>query len=80
MGSKKNRGRETVLRALDHPIRIRICELSLREPSRVLTASDLKETLAREFKDLEVRQVAYHLAQLQDADLLPRPIRGNRKC
>lgn len=54
---------------LTHPIRLRILELAETDPRQSLTAS----ALASEMADLDVNtaQVAYHLARLQDAGLLP---------
>jgi DNA-binding transcriptional ArsR family regulator len=64
-----------LIRVLDHPLRLRILELATK-PERAKntpSASTLQEALAPEFDGLEIRQVAYHLARLQDAGLLPGP-------
>ncbi len=57
------------VRELGHPVRLRILELARADPQRPL-ASD---KLALEMGDLNVNvsQVAYHVARLRDADLLP---------
>ena len=64
------------LRALDSPVRLRILEVvaegSLPEQ---ISASVVKVQLAPHFRDLETREVHYHLTRLQDVDLLPRPFR-----
>jgi DNA-binding transcriptional ArsR family regulator len=65
-----------LIRALENPIAIRILELAMRAPSQGFTASQLRDDLADDFGDLEVRQVAYHLSRLQDDHLLPRSIGG----
>lgn len=58
--------------AFESPLRIRILELVARQPTIRQSASDLREALSAEFEDLETRQVVYQLAQLHDAELLPR--------
>lgn len=73
MGSGVDSEREALLRELKHPIRIRILEISAREPTKVLSAAALRKRLAGDFKGLQTGQVAYHLARLQDAELVPRP-------
>ncbi len=61
--------------AVEHPLRLRILEFADREGQLSLSASELKEALEGEFENLQIDQVAYQLAQLRDAELLPRPMR-----
>ena len=57
--------------ALSHPTRLRILELFTRDTDRSLAAEPLTADLASDYPDVKVRQVAYHVAVLQDAELLP---------
>lgn len=63
-------------KALEHPIRLRIVELFRLKPDRSLTAEALAAELVDRFPEVKVRQVAYHVAVLQDARLLPSPTEG----
>lgn len=61
--------------AITNPLRLRILEYSYRMPAhKDLSASGLTEALASDFANLRVGEVAYQLRQLQDAELLPRPV------
>lgn len=60
-----------LIRALEQPLAIRILEVARSEPEQRPSAAKLKDALADDFPGLETRQVAYHLARLQDVDLLP---------
>ncbi|HEU5063939.1 MAG TPA: helix-turn-helix domain-containing protein [Solirubrobacterales bacterium] len=57
--------------ALDHPLRLRVLELFAQKPERSLAAESLAADLADRFPDVKIRQVAYHVAVLKDARLLP---------
>lgn len=70
-GRDRNRISTSVTQALAHPIRLRILELSTRDPTRPLAASTFFPDLTGEFDELTLSQVGYHLARLQDAELLP---------
>jgi len=62
------------LHALAHPIRIRIVALFTEDTDRALTPKAVVRALAVEAADLgrlSISQVAYHLARLRDARLLP---------
>lgn len=62
------------LRARDNPIRLRILALAATgDLPEEMSASAVKEKLADEFRDLETREVHYHLTRLQDGALLPWP-------
>jgi hypothetical protein len=65
-------------RELLHPTRFRIWELYTKNPDRSLTALAFHGDLIKEekFRDLTVSQVSYHLARLQDAELVPLPVGG----
>jgi hypothetical protein len=65
-------------RALAHPLRFRIWSMFREEPDRLLSAAELHADLNRadEFCDMSVSQVAYHVARLRDAQLIPTPARG----
>lgn len=76
MCSKEKADREALLRAFKHPLRIRILEFSIRKPGQALSASELKDVLERDGEHLKVSELAYHLARLQEVELIPRPIRG----
>jgi len=58
--------------ALSHPLRLRILEMHKRVRSRPLSVETLTLALrqTREYKDVKAAEVRYHLARLQDADLL----------
>jgi hypothetical protein len=68
-----NRGRiePDQTQALAHPTRLRIWELFTRNTDRPLAAESMAADLAADFPDVKIRQVAYHLAVLQDAQLIP---------
>jgi hypothetical protein len=63
----------TQTRALSHPCRLRILEMHKRMKSRPLSVETLTAVLAqtREYRDVTAATVHYHLARLQDAQLLP---------
>lgn len=65
-------GSETISRAFRNPLRVHILALIFREPTKIFSAAELKRALAGEFKSLRIAQVAYQLAQLQDAGLVVR--------
>jgi DNA-binding transcriptional ArsR family regulator len=66
--------RDEMLRALDSPVRTRILELVAQgSVPEQISASAVRAKLAHEFRDLEAREVHYHLTRLQDVGLLPRP-------
>lgn len=74
----RDRGRIELGRrqAMAHPTRKRIMELFERDTLRSLKANELFADLLTEFPDLgstELKppQVAYHVAVLRDAELLP---------
>lgn len=71
MLSDPDRIRADVVHALAHPMRFRILDVSTRDPGQPLSALTLFPTLAREFADLSLGQVGYHLVQLQKTGLLP---------
>jgi hypothetical protein len=60
-------------RALEHPTRFRIWSLFTGDTDRPLTTAALHAELTkeREFRDVTVGQVNYHVAVLKDAQLLP---------
>jgi len=64
------------LRALSHPVRLRIVELVTRDPGRSLAAAALTTELRGDFPDMSIPLVAYHLRRLQDARLVPVPTGG----
>lgn len=59
--------------ALNHDIRVRLMQLHMEDSGRSLTAAALQADLARDerFRDVTISQVQYHLARLQDVELLP---------
>jgi DNA-binding transcriptional ArsR family regulator len=60
--------------ALSNPIRIRIFELFTKDEVRSLTATALATDLTASdggLANVSVGQVAYHLACLRDAELIP---------
>lgn len=57
--------------ALDHPVRLRIVELYTKDEGRSMAADVLASDLMTFFPKVKVRQVAYHVAVLRDAQLLP---------
>lgn len=77
MASERESGREKWHWAAKHPLRLAILGLAQGESAPSRSASELKEALENEFEDLEVSQVAYQLTQLQDAELMPRPMQGS---
>lgn len=60
--------------ALNHPLRLRILEMSKRERDRSLSVESLTDTLAatREFEHVNADEVFYHRNCLMDAELLPK--------
>jgi len=69
-GGDAKRDRERREKALSNPIRRRIVELFTTDESRSLAAAAVTDDLRR-FANVSVRQVAYHLACLRDAQLIP---------
>jgi len=61
------------VRALNHPLRLRILEMHMRMRSRPLSVKTITEVLAntREYGHVSAGEVKYHHACLQDARLLP---------
>jgi DNA-binding transcriptional ArsR family regulator len=63
-------------RATAHPARVKIMELIAKVPGHTLEAEPLAEALTTTFPALNPDytrppQVAYHVARLRDAELLP---------
>jgi DNA-binding transcriptional ArsR family regulator len=56
---------------LKHPIRVRILAMAAKDPGLSFVAADLAADLRDEF-DVSVSQVAYHVARLRNAEMLPR--------
>lgn len=65
------------LRALSHPLRLRILGTYAQHPTRSLSPVDLMQELGDDVS-VNVSQVAYHLARLQAVDLVPEPARRGR--
>jgi hypothetical protein len=63
----------TKIRALNHPLRLRILEMHQRMRVRALSVKTITEVLAdtREYEHVSAAEVKYHHARLQDAKLLP---------
>jgi hypothetical protein len=76
MGSSEHKAWEIDRETKSRALRSCILVLAFREPTKTLSAAELKGALASEFADLTVAQIAYHLAQLQDAGLVNRPLPG----
>lgn len=55
------------LQALSHPLRLRILGMVANDPGRSLSPVDIANDLG---KGATVSQVAYHLARLQDVELV----------
>ena len=70
-GRSRGRIEPDQTQALSHPVRLRILELFTRDRGRSLAAELLAEDLAPDFPKLRIAQVAYHVARLKDAQLLP---------
>lgn len=75
-GRDRNRIEGDQTQATQHPVRRMILKLFNRDTWRPLEADVLAADLLTEFPDLEADeakpgQVAYHVAVLKDADLLP---------
>lgn len=64
------------LRVLRHGTRLRILGLFASDPARSLSPADVTNDLRGEI-EATVSQVAYHLARLQAADLIPSPAAGD---
>lgn len=58
-------------RVFKSPVRVRILELFTHDPDRPMQAELLAEELAEFFPEVNLKQVAYHLAVLRDARLIP---------
>lgn len=65
------------LRALSHPLGLRILGIYASDPARSLSPADLMRELGDDVC-ANVSQVAYHLARLQAVDLVPEPARRGR--
>lgn len=61
------------IRALNHPLRLRIMEMHQRMRGRPLSVETLMAVFAetREYRDVKVAEVKYHQARLQAAKLIP---------
>ena len=72
-GRDRDRLSVTQLRAINHPLRLRLLEIHTRERSRSFSVDVLTVALAqtREYRDVKAAEVRYHLARLRDARLLP---------
>lgn len=75
-GRDRNRIEADQTKATQHPIRLRIVELFTRNPLRPLECEALAADLLTEFPDLTAKEakpalIAYHVAVLKDARLLP---------
>lgn len=68
---------EEQLRALNHPLRLRILGMIANDPSRSLSPADLRDDLTTQVQ-ATISQVAYHLARLQAVDLVPEPVGRKR--
>jgi hypothetical protein len=75
-GRDRNRITADQTQATDHPVRLRIVELFTRNTLRPLQCDVLAADLLTEFPDLKAKEakpalIAYHVARLKDAELLP---------
>lgn len=75
-GRDRNRIEADQTKATDHPVRLRIVDLFRRDPLRPLQCDVLAADLLTEFPDLKAKEakpalIAYHVAVLRDAQLLP---------
>jgi hypothetical protein len=75
-GRDRNRIEADQTEATDHPTRLKIVELFTRNTLRPLECDVLAADLMTEFPDLKAREakpalIAYHVAVLKDAELLP---------
>jgi hypothetical protein len=75
-GSDRNRIEGDQLQATEHPVRLMIVQLFTRNRLRPMEAAVLAIDLLTEFPDLKAEEVrpanvAYHVAVLKDAELLP---------
>jgi DNA-binding transcriptional ArsR family regulator len=71
---RERRGLGTAqIRALNHPLRLRILELHKRAGGRPLSVELLTEALSqtREYGHVKQAEVKYHRDRLLDAELLP---------
>jgi hypothetical protein len=71
--SDRDRLDATKMRALNHPLRLRILEMHQRMRSRPLSVKAITEGLADtlEYGHVSPAEVKYHHARLQDAKLIP---------
>jgi hypothetical protein len=72
----RNRIQPDATKATEHPVRVMIVGLFTRNPLRPLDCEVLAADLLTEFPDLKAREakpalIAYHVAVLKDAQLLP---------
>lgn len=70
-GGDRGRIETDQTKALEHPMRLRIVELFTRDEARSMAAEPLAADLATFFPGVKIRQVAYHVAVLRDAKLIP---------
>lgn len=75
-GRDRNRIEADQTKATQHPVRVRIVELFTRNQLRSMEVDILLADLLTEFSDIKPSlarpaQVAYHVAVLKDARLLP---------
>lgn len=64
------------VKALAHPMRMRIVELFAKDAARSLSVSDLAGDLSPAFEGASLAQVSYHVRLLQQLELIPAPGRG----
>jgi hypothetical protein len=75
-GRDRNRIEGDQLQATEHPVRMMIVQLFTRNRLRPMEVNVLVADLLTEFPDLKAEEVrpanvAYHVAVLRDAELLP---------
>lgn len=63
----------THIKALRHPVRLRIVEPYLQDENRSLAVRDLAAELGDRFDGVTLSQVSYHLRELQRVNLIPTP-------
>jgi len=74
-GQDRARGEADQIKALSHPVRIKILDLFTKDRGRSLAAdvllADLIEIDRDTFLNFNLSQIAYHRARLQDVNLIP---------
>lgn len=70
-GHDRDRIETDQAKALEHPMRLRIIELFTKDEGRSMAAESLAADLVTSFPGVKLRQVAYHVAVLRDAQLIP---------